>query len=148
MILFHQVPIECINHVAVEYQVPAALIMAIIQVEGGSAGLAMSNTNGTFDLGVMQINSSWAATFEQKGYSIADVQNDPCKNVDVGTWILSQCLANDSNNLIQAVGDYHSHTPSLNHAYAVKVLSDYQIIHDTLDSVISPKCKKLGEICN
>ncbi len=147
MIYFHEVPIECINQAATEYQVPAALIMAIIQVEGGSTGLAMPNTNGTFDLGVMQINTTWASTFEQKGYTISDIQDDACKNVEVGTWILSQCLANDSNNLITAVGDYHSHTPTYNHEYAVKVLNDYQIIHDTLDSAVSSDCKATGQIC-
>lgn len=147
MIYFHDVPVACINQAATEYQVPAALIMAIIQVEGGSTGLAMPNTNRTFDLGVMQINTSWASTFEQKGYSISDIQNDACKNVMVGVWILSQCLANNSNNLIAAVGDYHSHTPAYNYKYAIKVLNDYQTIHDTLDSVLSPSCKAIGEIC-
>lgn len=147
MILFHEVPITCINQAATEYQVPAALIMAIIQVEGGQVGLAMPNTNGSFDLGVMQINTAWAPSFEAKGYRLSDIQNNPCKNVDVGTWILSQCLNHDANNLMVAVGDYHSHTPILNQAYASKVLDDYQVIHDALDPVLTPSCKRAGQIC-
>lgn len=146
MIYFHDAPMSCINQAAIEYQVPAALIMAIIQVEGGHNGLAMPNTNGTFDLGIMQINTTWASTISQKGYSITDIQNDPCKNIDVGTWILSQCLANNPN-IIAAVGDYHSHTPIYNSEYAVKVLNDYQIIHITLDTNVSLNCKTTGQIC-
>lgn len=147
MILFHDVPIACINQAATEYQVPAALIMAIIQVEGGQAGLAMPNTNGSFDLGVMQINTAWVPTLETKGYRLSDIQNDSCKNVNVGTWILSQCLNHDAHHLIIAVGDYHSHTPALNQAYATKILDDYQVIHDALDPVLSASCKQSGQVC-
>ena len=58
-IMFHHVPVECINTAAVFYAIPAPLIMSIIHLEGGHNGLAQPNKNGTFDYGVMQINTIW-----------------------------------------------------------------------------------------
>src|SRR5437868_6020314 len=91
--MFHDVPMDCVNQAVVSYAVPASLIMAIIFVEGGRNGIKMANSNGSFDYGVMQINSAWLSEVESKfGYSAYDLQFDACKNVDAGTWILRKTL--------------------------------------------------------
>ena len=121
---FHDVPIACVNQAAETYAVPAELILAIIFVEGGRNGIAMQNTNGTFDYGVMQINSSWLKTFDQFDTSAYRLQFDACHNVMVGTWILKNSIQSD-HNLMKALGNYHSHTPALNQQYAKNVLFIY-----------------------
>ena len=147
--MFHDVPIDCINDAVVSYEVPASLIMAIIFVEGGKNGIAIPNNNGTFDYGVMQINSVWLPRiYGQFGYDHYDLQFDPCKNVDAGTWILKQNLLNNyQQTLMQAIGNYHSHTPSLNYNYSVKVLSAYQIIQQMFGAQNANPCNSKGQIC-
>lgn len=144
--MFHEVPVPCINEAALTYRVPAPLIMAIIETEGGSIGTESHNANNTYDLGVMQINSSWASTFEKKGYTIEDVAYNTCKNVDVGTWILSQCLQHNPD-IFEAIGDYHSHTPYYNEIYATKAFSRYKQITLALKPALQPSCAKEGLIC-
>ncbi len=146
IMFFHDVSLSCINQAAVQYAVPAELILAIITVEGGKNGMAMPNKNGTFDLGVMQVNSSWSNEILQRGYNLNEIQYDSCKNIDFGTWILSQCIKNNAN-LDEAIGDYHSHTPMFNLDYSTKVLDDYRYIHDALWPVTTPYCRKTGQIC-
>ena len=146
MVDFHGVPLTCINTAAQTYKVPADLIMAIITVEGGKNGLAMRNHNGTKDYGVMQINSCWLPSMHQKGYTLDQIRNDPCINVDMGASILSQNLIDDKD-LGKAIGNYHSHTPLLNAEYALEVVTAYGIIHKTLAPKLSPSCLENGLIC-
>lgn len=146
--MFHDVPIDCINQAVVSYAVPASLIMAIIFVEGGRNGIRMSNTNGTFDYGVMQINSAWLPDVaRQFGYSAYDLQFDACKNVNAGTWILRKTLNTEVHqSLMYAVGAYHSRTPALNYDYSVQVLSAYQTIQKMF-SQQNNQCYSSGQIC-
>ncbi len=145
-LMFHEVPVACINQAAEAYQVPAPLIMAIILTENGIDGTESKNDNGTYDLGIMQINTSWAPRFEHSGYTLNDVTNNPCENVYVGTWILSRCLSKNPD-LFSAIGDYHSHTPYYNLEYAKKVIAKYNQINTQVKPYLSPHCAKLGLIC-
>lgn len=126
-LLVHGVPIECINQAAVTYHVPAALIISILGIEGGSVGMAKPNTNGTYDYGPMQINSLWLQKIKPYGYTPEQLQYDPCANVMVGTWILGVNIAN-SPDFWRGVGGYHSYTPSLNRDYQYKVWDLYHLL--------------------
>jgi soluble lytic murein transglycosylase-like protein len=126
------VPLNCVNQAASEYHVPAKLIIAILNVEGGKKGLASPNKNGTYDLGEMQINTSWWPRLYRYQVTPNAVLNDPCTNVKVGTWILATEIA-ESNNLIKGVGDYHSHTTMFNQPYAYQVRKNYTVLTNFLD---------------
>lgn len=143
---FHDVPIACVNQAAANYAVPAELILAIIFVEGGHNGIAMLNKNGTYDYGVMQINSSWLNNLTQFTVTAHELQFDACQNVMVGTWILKQNIQSNPN-LLKAIGNYHSHTPNLNQAYAEQVLFIYGKIRGILAPGVTANCDKLGQIC-
>lgn len=134
-LLIHGVPIECINQAAITYHVPAALILSILSVEGGTVGMASRNSNGTYDYGPMQINSSWLPKIERYGYTLQKVQYDPCANVMVGAWILSTNIA-DASNFWQGVGGYHSYTVPLNQAYQNKVWNVYELLSRYLSKPI------------
>ncbi|MEN9916733.1 MAG: Soluble lytic murein transglycosylase and related regulatory protein [Pseudomonadota bacterium] len=128
----HGVPIECVNQAAITYHVPATLILAVLAVENGTKGLASPNQNGTFDFGPMQINSIWLSQIRLYGYTQHQLQYDPCVNVKVGTWILSQQIANDTSSLWRGVGNYHSHSARLNRAYQIKVSEVYRLLANYL----------------
>ena len=119
-LVINDVPIQCINRAAVEYHVPAILIISVLKTENGHAGSANKNKNGTYDLGCMQINSAWLPELARYGFTEQDVQYDPCKNVEVGAWILSTSIASEMT-LQRGVGDYHSHTEYYNVSYSEKV---------------------------
>lgn len=145
--LFHDVSINCINNAAITYVVPAELIMSIIFVEGGRNGIASSNTNGTFDYGIMQINSTWLREARERGASAYDLQYHACQNVMIGTWILRQNINGSPHNLRIAIGNYHSHTPAFNDSYAEQVLFIYGKIRKILAPGISKQCDALGQVC-
>ena len=141
-LLVNGVPIECINQAALEYYVPATLIISVLTTENGKVGLASLNQNGTYDYGPMQINTIWIKEVKKYGYTREAIQYDPCVNVAVGTWILSQAIAN-GGNLWQGVGNYHSHTFDKNITYQAKVKEFYQYLNDYLSGQVNGKSTKL-----
>ena len=124
MLFVSDVSMACINNAAMEYHLPAKLIVAVLNVERGKVGMAIKNANGTYDLGPMQINTSWWPRFTRMGISTSEVRNNACTNVHVGAWILSKNIA-DGNDLFNGIGRYHSHTLALNEHYTQQVRLRY-----------------------
>ncbi len=56
---------HCYQEAAQYYQVPARVLRAIHQVEGGKRGERVPDPNGTFDHGFMQINTCWKPVLHQ-----------------------------------------------------------------------------------
>ena len=136
-LLIHGVPIECINQAAVQYFVPAKVIIAVLQTEGGRPGLASPNRNGTVDYGPMQINSAWIKQIAPYGYTDHQVQDDPCTNVKEGAWILSQAMAHSSAQPYwQGVSNYHSYTPVYNQTYQRQIKSRYVVLTRALGEAV------------
>lgn len=117
--LFHGVPLECINQAAVTYHVPATMIVSVMKIENGRNGMAVKNKNGTYDLGVMQINSSWLPSLKKYGIDKETLQQDGCMNVMVGSWILARGIAKSEGWV--GLGNYHSATPKHNKRYREQV---------------------------
>lgn len=128
--IFHGVPLECINHAARMFHVPATVIVSVMKIENGWNGAAIKNKNGTFDLGVMQVNSSWLLQLKKFSITRVSLQFDPCVNVHTATWILAKGLAKGEG--WQGVGNYHSATPIHNQQYREKVKMAYDNMQRTL----------------
>lgn len=117
----------CLMMAAQTYNVPPAVMLGIMRVEGGRVGQAVGpNQNGTYDLGPMQINTIWVKELAKHwnvSYNTAFtmIKDDPCINVSVAAWILRQRL-NESGNLTLAIAHYHSKTPKFGYVYARKVI--------------------------
>lgn len=124
--LYHSdVPLSCINEAAYEYHIPAKLIISVLNVERGRAGLAVRNKNGTYDLGPMQINSgAWWPMLYKYDITPREVLYNPCRNVSVGTWILAKAISN-GQDLFSGIGNYHSAAPYYNKSYKLKVKTLY-----------------------
>jgi len=127
-----EVPAICIAYTAARYEIPANLLVAILKTEGGRVGMESRNKNGTFDLGPMQINTTWLPVLKEHGITRAMLRDDGCVNVWVGGWILRTGL-NSASNWWRGVGRYHSATMrpgrDLNGGYAQKVWSHLQKIN-------------------
>jgi len=133
-VMINDVPVDCINHAAIIYHVPATIILAVMRKENGKNGDANINRNGTVDYGVMQINSLWLPKIAAYGYTKEDIQYSACRNVFVGTWILAQSIS-EGQDIWQGVGNYHSHTLVFNNSYKKSISVTYiklaNVIHDS-----------------
>lgn len=117
----------CLMLAAQTYSVPPAVLVGIHQVEGGRPGQAVKNTNGTYDLGPMQINTIWIPELADKwgvsnNTALQWVKNDPCTNMGVAAWILRGHM-DRTGNLSTAIAHYHSKTPKFGGPYKGKVIS-------------------------
>jgi soluble lytic murein transglycosylase-like protein len=107
----------CFQEASQRYGVSPNLLRAIAKAESNLNPSATNhNRNGSVDIGLMQINSIWAGQLGPTWNYLFD----PCANVMAGAWILSQCIR-DYGSTWQAVGCYHSRTPSRRDAYAARV---------------------------
>lgn len=118
----------CILIAAQAYTVPPAILLGILEVEGGRVGLeAGPNSNGTYDLGLMQINTLWMkelASYWNVSQNTARtwVRDDGCTNINVAAWILRQKI-NQTGSLNTAIAYYHSATPHRGAQYRRKVIN-------------------------
>lgn len=113
---------ECILSAAYRYQVSDQLLLAIAKVESGYNPNAINrNRNGTYDMGVMQINSSWLPKLGKYGIHRSHLF-DPCTNIHVGAWILANNAVKYGYNW-HAVSAYNTGHPTRGIEYARKVLT-------------------------
>lgn len=120
--------LACMVASAAFYHLPPRVLPSIQQVEGGKVGLIMKNTNGTFDLGLMQVNTIWVKPLAEythlDAYTIKDkLIYDPCFSINVAAVIMRQYMAEAHGDLFTAVGYYHSHEKALGISYRTKVIA-------------------------
>jgi hypothetical protein len=119
--------LACMALVAQVYHLPPRVLPSIQAVEGGAVGSVSRNADGSDDLGVMQVNTRWLQALARLSrLPAAEVRrrlvDDPCFNIAAAGVVMRLYLDETGNDLLQAVGDYHSHTPSLNLRYRAQVL--------------------------
>ena len=118
--------LACMALAAQLYGLPPRVLPSIQAVEGGGPGTVHRNADGSSDLGVMQINTLWLAPLSRYArLDPAEVRDRllrrPCFNIAAAGLILRTYLDETRGDLMQAVGNYHSHTPLLNQTYQAKV---------------------------
>lgn len=117
----------CILAAAQLYREPPALLLIILNVEGGTLGAVSDNTNDTVDIGPMQVNQIWVPTVAGHWHASEDATFDAlrdnfCANVEAGAWILRQGLDEAHGDLWGGVAYYHSHNPDYQQRYLMSVL--------------------------
>ncbi len=115
--------LKCMLLVAATAGLPPRVLPVIQSIEGGAPGMVHQDSNGTADLGVMQVNTLWIpALAGRAGLSQTRTKelliNDSCFNIAAAALILRGYLTETNGDLLSAIGDYHSHTPALNTGYA------------------------------
>jgi len=110
----------CWDDAAQRYQVSSALLYAIARTESGLNPHAIGrNRNGSRDIGLMQINSTWLPKLATHGIHERDLF-EPCTNIHVGAWILADNVSRLGYTW-EAVGAYNATNPALRRAYIDKV---------------------------
>ena len=114
--------VMCSVIAAVKYDVPANIILAVAEIEGGKPGQFVENTNGTYDVGPMQFNTAYLHGLAQYGISAKDVATAGCYSYDLAAWRLRGHILNDRGDLWTRAANYHSRTPCYNAEYRAKLI--------------------------
>lgn len=97
---------QCFVGAAQYHHVNPYILRAIAHVESGYNPRAINrNSNGTYDYGIMQINSSWFPTLHQWGIETSRL-SDPCTNIYIGAWMLAKSMQTYGNTW-QAIAGYN-----------------------------------------
>jgi hypothetical protein len=120
------------------------MLVILLNVEGGSLGRVSPNTNGTVDIGPIQVNERWLPEIAAHwNATISDaykaLRDNFCANVEAGAWILRRGLDEARDNFWEGVGYYHSHTPEHESRYLRDVLREVlrlRALVDTADTSI------------
>ena len=119
--------LACMIAVANFYHLPPRVLPSIQVVEGGWPGAVSMNTNGTADLGVMQVNTIWVPHLAGVAHMPREAVRerligDPCFNIAAAGVVLRIYLNEAGGDVVRAVGYYHSHRAEYSVPYQYKVM--------------------------
>ncbi len=119
--------LACMALVANLYHLPPRVLPSIQAVEGGHPGSVNRNTDGSEDLGVMQVNTRWLPALSAYSGLPTEIVRDrlvnrPCFGIAAAGAIMRMHLNATHGDLMRAVGNYHSTTAELNRTYQSLVL--------------------------
>lgn len=115
----------CVVDAAHASGMPVAALFAILATEGGKTGEALSNRNGTWDLGGFQVNSVHLNELAAMGIAPESVLRDGRVNAYAAAWLLRKEYRR-TGDLWQALGAYHSRTPYRRDAYIRRVQANLE----------------------
>ena len=129
---------DCAIDHAIHYQVPVELVAAVQRAESGAIGQRVGrvgpNSNGTYDLGAMQINTWWIQDAGEKslinwGITEQELLQNPCTNFAVGTWLLDKNLRRYQGDVVAALSAYNTGRPDspVGVEYAWRVIENLSI---------------------
>ncbi len=121
----HPLTADCVLDAARVSGMPVAALFAILATEGGKMGEALSNKNGTWDLGPFQVNTVHLRELAAMGISPDAVLCDGRVNAHAAAWLLRKEYRR-TGNLWRAIGAYHSRTPHRRDAYIRRVKSNLE----------------------
>ena len=125
--------LACMAAAAAFYHLPPRVLPSIQAVEGGRPGLAHVNADGSEDLGVMQVNTRWIGPLARAAGLPPDavrarLRGDGCFNVAAAGAIMRTYLNEAGQDLVLAVGYYHSHRAAPLRDYQLRVLRSARLL--------------------
>lgn len=120
--------VQCMAQEEAKRGLPRGILLAIAKVESGLKWRAINrNRDGSYDIGIMQINSRHLPRLRQWGIDEQKIWH-PCINVSVGAFILHEFMAQHGVNWA-AVAAYNTgdpyRKPDIAKSYAYKVYKQY-----------------------
>ena len=131
--------VVCSITAAIKYEIPANILLAIAEKEGGKPGQWVSNRNGTHDVGSMQFNTSYLQDLSKYGITPDHVANAGCYAYDLAAWRVRLHIKNDKGDIWTRAANYHSRTPSYNLKYRADLIAKAVKWADWLENLFIPR---------
>jgi hypothetical protein len=141
----------CIYAAASVYHEPPAVLLILLNVEGGTLGSVSHNSNGTVDIGPMQVNQLWIPQLDahwraDPRTTYAAPRDNFCANVEAGAWILRQGLDKAHGDFWGGVGYYHSYDPVQQNTYLRRVLAQALRLEKMANAQSSPAAGQVAAV--
>ena len=117
-----QQQVVCAISAAIKYEVPANIVLAVAQKEGGKPGQWVMNSNGTYDVGTMQFNTAYLKELQRYGIRPEDAARSDCYPYDLAAWRLRGHLRHDQGDIWTRAANYHSRTYIYNVRYRADLI--------------------------
>jgi hypothetical protein len=114
--------VACSIAAAIKYEIPANILLAIAEKEGGKPGQWVSNRNGTHDVGSMQFNTLFLQDLSKYGIMPDHVAKSGCYAYDLAAWRVRQHIVKDKGDIWTRAANYHSRTPKHNAKYRADLI--------------------------
>jgi len=115
--------VVCSVTAAVKYEIPANILLAIAEKEGGKPGQWVRNSNGTHDVGSLQFNTRYLQDLSRYGITPDHVAQAGCYAYDLAAWRVRQHIRNDQGDIWTKAANYHSRTPKHNVRYRADLIA-------------------------
>lgn len=113
--------VTCSIQAATRFSLPANLVIAVAEQEGGRSGQWVQNTNGSYDVGPLQFNTAYLQTLARYGITAKDVEVGGCYPYELAAWRIRGHLDRDAGDIWTRAANYHSRTRAHNTRYRTAI---------------------------
>lgn len=117
------VDLACAIGAAAAYGLPANVLLAVAETEGGRPGQWVANRNGTYDVGPLQFNTAYLRRLAPYGIRPQDVAAPGCFPYRLAAWRIRGHVNSGAGDYWTRVANYHSYTPAENRIYRGAVIT-------------------------
>ena len=127
---------DCKKKISAQFHIPEIILDTYLKTENAPPGHIRNNSDGTWDVGPMQINSvNWKVFYDRFDVLPIDIRYNGCINLMAGAYLIRLHLdATGKNNMhgwemfFEVAANYHSKTPEYNTKYQERWTQNLKVL--------------------